>query len=229
VDVLARPPVQGRAGLLPSELAWSYRVGPPSTPQAPQAVERRLVVTDVRAPASLRLPALRAWSAPGPEDARLTVLRGAAATPVRVLEAMRDATEVQVHAHGIIDPGVADASVLVLSPTSDTGRFALTTGDLRGQRLRGRPVVVLAACYAAHTSAYIHENFGLPMAFIESGARAVLAATQEIPDAEAAAFFDPVLARIRSGASAAEALRDERQSWLRHRGSTWVQQVLLFE
>ncbi|WP_164020946.1 CHAT domain-containing protein [Pyxidicoccus trucidator] len=227
VHVLARPPVQGRAGLLPPELAWSYRVGPPSVPRAPKQ-ERRLVVTDVLAPASLRLPALRAWSTTGPDEA-FTVLRGAAATPVRVLEAMRDATEVQVHAHGIIDPGVADASVLVLSPTSDTGRFALTTRDLRGQRLRGRPVVVLAACYAAHTSAYIHENLGLPLAFIESGARAVLAATQEIPDAEASAFFELVLARIRSGAPAAEALRDERQDWLRRHGSTWVRQVLLFE
>ncbi|QSQ24167.1 CHAT domain-containing protein [Pyxidicoccus parkwayensis] len=229
VDVLARPPVQGRAGLLPPELAWSYRVGPAAAPQAPQVRERRLVVTDVRAPASLRLPALRPWSTTTPEDPNVTVLRGAAATPVRVLEAMRDATEVQVHAHGIIDPGVADASVLVLSPMSDTGRFALTTGDLREQRLRGHPVVVLAACYAAHTSAYTYENFGLPLAFIESGARAVLAATEEIPDAEAAAFFDPVLARIRAGTHAAVALRDERQSWLQHHGSTWVRQVLLFE
>ena len=229
VDVLARPPVQGRAGLLPPDLAWSYRVGPPAQAGPPAKEERRLVVTDVLAPTSLRLPVLRSWSATGLDAPGLTVLRGAAATPSRVLEAMRDATEVQVHAHGIIDPGVADASVLVLSPTADTGHFALTTGDLRGQRLRGRPVVLLAACYAAHTSAYIHENFGLPLAFIESGARAVLAATQEIPDAEATAFFEPVLARIRSGVPAAVALRDERQDWLRHHGSTWVQQVLLFE
>ncbi|MCP3140256.1 CHAT domain-containing protein [Pyxidicoccus xibeiensis] len=230
VDVLARPPVQGQAGLLPAELAWSYRVGPPSTSRvAPEAAERRLVVTDVLAPASLRLPALRGWTATPPLAEGLTVLRGTAATPPRVLEAMRDATEVQIHAHGIIDPGVADASVLVLSPTADTGRFALTLGDLRGQRLQGHPVVLLAACYAAHTTAYIHENLGLPLAFIESGARAVLAATQEIPDAEAAAFFEPVLARIRRGEPAALALRNERQDWLQRRGSTWVQQVLLFE
>ncbi|MFP2931175.1 CHAT domain-containing protein [Pyxidicoccus sp. 3LG] len=230
VDVLARPPVQGRAGLLPPELAWSYRVGSPSTSQPSGATARRLVVTDVLAPTSLRLPALRAWSATSPQDGEgLTVLRGTAATPTRVLEAMRDATEVQIHAHGIIDPGVADASVLVLSPAADTGRFALTTDDLRGQRLQGRPVVLLAACYAAHTSAYTYENFGLPLAFIESGARAVLAATQEIPDTEAAAFFEPVLARIRTGEPAAVALRNERQAWLQRHGSPWVQQVLLFE
>ncbi|NMO14170.1 CHAT domain-containing protein [Pyxidicoccus fallax] len=228
VAVLARPPVQGRADLLPSDLAWSYRLSPPAASEPPPAHERRLVVSDVLAPAKLRLPALRSWSASGQGEG-ITVLSGAAATPPRVLEAMREATEVQVHAHGIIDPGVADASVLVLSPAADTGRFALATSDLRGQRLRGRPVVLLAACYAAHTSAYIHENFGLPLAFIESGARAVLAATQEIPDAEATAFFEPVLSRIRSGVPAAVALRDERQDWLRRHGSTWVRQVLLFE
>ncbi|NOJ80507.1 CHAT domain-containing protein [Myxococcus xanthus] len=229
VDVLARPPVQGRAGLLPPDIAWSYRVsGLPVSPPS-QAKIQRLIVTDVLAPASLHLPTLRAWDPASDTGEDLTLLRGAAATPPRVLAAMREATEVQVHAHGIIDPSVADASVLVLSPEAPGGRFALTTGDLKGQRLRGRPVVLLAACYAGHTSAYLHENFGLPLAFIESGARAVLAATQEIPDDEAHAFFEPVLARIRDGIPAAVALRDERQAWLRRHASAWVQQVLLFE
>lgn len=229
VDVLARPPVQGRAGLLPSDIAWSYRVGGLNGTPPSQAKAQRLIVTDVLSPAALHLPALRAWNPASDTGEGLTLLRGAEATPPRVLAAMRDATEVQVHAHGIIDPSVADASVLVLSPEASGGRFALTTGDLKGQRLRGRPVVLLAACYAGHTSAYLHENFGLPLAFIESGARAVLAATQEIPDDEAHAFFEPVLARIREGVPAAIALRDERQAWLRRHASAWVQQVLLFE
>ncbi|GHG62890.1 CHAT domain-containing protein [Comamonas sp. JC664] len=229
VVVLARPPVQGRAGLLPADMAWSYRMGPPSAAPAPGVAPRRLVVTDVQSPASLNLPTLRAWSESGADPQGVTLLRGAEATPPRVLRAMRDATEVQVHAHGIIDPSVADASVLVLSPEASSGRFALSTGDLKGQRLHGHPVVLLAACYAGHTSAYVHENFGLPLAFIESGARAVLAATQEIPDAEANAFFEPVLARIREGVPAAVALRDERQAWLKRHASAWVHQVLLFE
>ncbi|HZI15047.1 MAG TPA: CHAT domain-containing protein [Myxococcus sp.] len=229
VDVLARPPVQGRAGLLPADLAWSYRTGAPPQPQEQARAPKRLVVADVLAPRSLKLPALRAWSPPTPAEGVLTVLRGASATPARVLESLGDATEVQIHAHGIIDPAVADASVLVLSPAGDTGRFALTTEDLQGQRLQGHPVVLLAACHAAHTTAYFHENLGLPLAFVQAGARAVLAATQEIPDAEAADFFEPVLSRIRAGEPAARVLRDERQAWLRRHGSTWVQQVLLFE
>ena len=70
---------------------------------------------------------------------------------------------------------------------------------------------------------------GLLVYDLRDPAQPVLAATQEIPDTEAAAFFEPVLARIRTGEPAAVALRNERQSWLQRHGSTWVQQVLLFE
>ncbi|WP_342375477.1 CHAT domain-containing protein [Myxococcus stipitatus] len=228
VNVLARPPVLGKPGLLPSDIAWAYQVGP-SLEETQGAPGPRLVVADVNAPSELRLPALRAWS-PGKEDgAGLTLLKGASATPSQVLRAMRDAAEVQIHAHGVVDPNVVDGSLLVLSPEEQGGRYALTAGDLQGHPLQGRPVVLLAACHAAHSKAYFHETFGLPVAFVESGARAVLAATQEIPDAEASDFFEPVLARIREGLPAARVLRDARQDWLRSRGSPWVRQVLLFE
>lgn len=228
VDVLARPPVQGQAGLLPPDLAWTYRVGVihPGTEALP---ERRLVVADVVPPAELHLPRLRPWSAPGVTSGGQTVLSGTKATPSRVLTALRDATEVQIHAHGVIAPQEADGSMLVLSPEADSGRFALTASDLQGQRLQGRPVVLLAACHAAYSKEYFHETFGLPVSFIEAGARAVLAATQEIPDSEVSAFFEPVLARIREGTPAALVLRDARQAWLRNQGGTWVRQVLLFE
>ncbi|NTX12418.1 CHAT domain-containing protein [Myxococcus sp. CA056] len=228
VDVLARPPVLGKPGLLPPDLAWTYRVAPPPPASSPHA-QRRLVVADVNAPAELRLPSLRAWSPPAAEDSSLSTLKGASATPTQVLLAMHEATEVQIHAHGVVDPHVADGSLLVLSPEEQGGRYALTAADVQGQRLLGRPVVLLAACHAAHSTTYFHETFGLPVAFVEAGARAVLAATQEIPDTEASAFFEPVLERIRAGIPAALVLRDARQDWLRSRGSAWVRQVLLFE
>ncbi|GEN11062.1 Putative zinc-finger [Myxococcus fulvus] len=228
VDVLARPPVLGKPDLLPPDIAWAYRVGPTPAEVTGQP-SRRLVVADVHAPAELRLPSLRAWRPSRDEDATLATLRGASATPSHVLQAMREATEVQIHAHGVVDPSAADGSLLVLSPEAQGGRYALTASDLHGEKLQGRPVVLLAACHAAHSKAYFHETFGLPVAFVESGARAVLAATQEIPDAEASDFFEPVLARIREGLPAARVLRDARQDWLRSRGSAWVRQVLLFE
>ncbi|MCP3098889.1 CHAT domain-containing protein [Myxococcus sp. K15C18031901] len=228
VDVLARPPVLGQAGLLAPDIAWTYRVSPHAEPGSPRP-ERRLVVADVNTPVALRLPSLRAWRGADTEASQVSTLKGAAATPTHVLEAMRDATEVQIHAHGVIDPSVADGSLLVLSPEEEDGNYALTATAVQAQRLAGHPVVLLAACHAAHSARYFHETFGLPVAFVDAGARAVLAATQEIPDAEASEFFEPVLARIRAGLPAALALRDARQDWLRRPGGTWVSQVLLFE
>ncbi|MCY1021038.1 CHAT domain-containing protein [Pyxidicoccus sp. MSG2] len=228
VDVLARPPVQGQAGLLPPEIAWTYRVGGFRAHEATSPA-RRLVVADVVPPPEMHLPALRTWSPLESETGDITLLKGISATPSHVLEALRDTTEVQIHAHGIIAPDEADGSMLVLSPEAESGRFALTASDLQGQQLQGRPVVLLAACHAAYSQEYFHETFGLPVAFIEAGARAVLAATQEIPDSEVSAFFEPVLARIREGVPAALVLRDARQDWLRGHGGTWVRQVLLFQ
>ncbi|HLL81148.1 MAG TPA: tetratricopeptide repeat protein, partial [Longimicrobium sp.] len=63
VEVLARNGIHGRPGLLPPELAWSYRTArdPAARPNTPP---RQLVVSDVEAPASLNLPRLKAWDAP---------------------------------------------------------------------------------------------------------------------------------------------------------------------
>ncbi|MDY7233155.1 CHAT domain-containing protein [Hyalangium rubrum] len=225
VDVLARPPLHGRAGLLPDALAWRYLT--PSTARAVPgaAPARHVVVKDVEAPAALELPRLGAWR---PVGEGITVLSGADATPGRVLEAMTRATEIEIHAHGLINPTLSDASLLVLSPDAG-GRYALTAGEVRAHRLEGAPLVTLAACRAAHTAQRIHEPFSLPAAFLEAGARTVLAATVDIPDAEAGPFFVAVQERIRAGQRAAVALRDVRQEWLRRDAESWARSVLVFE
>jgi hypothetical protein len=225
VSVLARPPLHGRAGLLPDDVAWRYLTPRASTPVPAAVPARRLVVKDVEAPPALELPRLGAWE---PAGEGFTVLSGAEATPGRVLEAMTLATEIEVHAHGLINPTLSDASLLVLSPDA-SGRYALTAGEVRTHRLQGHPLVTLAACRAAHTARQVHEPFSLPVAFLEAGARAVLAATVDIPDAEAGPFFVAVQDRIRSGQSAATALRDVRLEWLRADPESWVRAVLVFE
>ena len=141
---------------------------------------------------------------------------------------LADATEIEVHAHGFVDLAQSDASMIALSPDPD-GRWGLTAGDVRAQRLRGHPVVVLGACRAAHTVGYLHEAWSLPVAFVRAGARAVLASSSEIPDADAGAFFDAVLARVRAGAPVAVALRDERMLRLARDPESWVRDVIDFE
>jgi hypothetical protein len=229
VEVLARPPLHGRAGLLPLELAWSYltRSSPPRASRVGPAVH--LVVSDVDAelPSELSLKRLNAWTPVfGPDEQRVT-LSGAEATPSRVLSAMRDATEIDLVAHGIVD-GYSNTSYLLLAPEQDGPE--LSVPRVRSASLRGAPFVVLAACHAAHTAYSFDTPFSLPASFIEAGARGVLAATVEIPDLEAGTFFNAVRERIRSGTAPALALRDERVQWLRAgRGTAWLDSVLLFD
>lgn len=232
VDVFAWTPLFGRTDLLPPEMAWSFRLGR-AQGQAPGPAptsSRRLVVAGVEAPSLLQLPRLPSWTPeaePGatPPD----VLTGADATPSRVLARMADATEIEIHAHGITDPSISGASLVVLSPEVN-GRYALTADVVREQRLTGAPTVFLAACSAGRTSSLQStEPFSLPAAFIDSGARAVLASTVDIPDA-AGRFFDGVRRSIHAGRPAAVALRDERQAWLaRDARAVWTRSVLLVE
>jgi predicted RNase H-like HicB family nuclease len=225
VEAVARPPVQGLPGLLPPDLAWSYRTAAERR-VAPAAAQRRVLVTGVEPPAALGLAHLAPWqSASRPE----VVLEGPSATPSRVLAELIDATFVEIHAHGIANGADSDASLVMLSPEPD-GRYALTAGAICRQPLRGHPVVILAACHAAVAATYRHEASSLPAAFIAAGARAVIASTDTVSDSEAGAFFDDLNARIQQGASPAVALRDARVAWQTvHPAAAWVSSLLVFQ
>ncbi|MDC0671363.1 CHAT domain-containing protein [Nannocystis radixulma] len=227
VAVFARPPLAGRAGLLPPEIAWSYRVGHEhlrTDVKGHVQKDMRLVVADAATPAVLGLPRLSPWT--GASDAATRLLTGPDATPSRVLQALPDAAEIEFHVHGLVDLGVSDASFLALTPDVD-GRHALTAGQIRGLALVGRPLVILGACHAGQVAPYLHEAWSLPVAFLEAGAQAVIASPAPVQDREAGPFFDAVRARIRSGASPAVAVRDERVQ--RSGGADWAAHVLVFE
>jgi hypothetical protein len=232
IDVLARPPVQGLAELLPAEVAWSYHLdetapepqaGIATAPGAPRS--RRVVIANAQPPAALGLAPLLPWRSTEAPDLRL---EGAQATPSRALAALAGATFVEIHSHGVMDASGADASFLTLSPDSD-GRYALTAAAIRRQPLRGHPVVILAACHAASTATYRHEAWSLPAALLAAGARAVIASTDIIDDDAAGALFDDVRGRIERGASPATALRDARLAVLaRAPGAAWLRGLMVF-
>jgi hypothetical protein len=235
IAVYAPPPIHGLPRLLPSELAWSYRMGRPAVPAAPPPAApaptpRRLIVSDVEPPPALDLPRLSPFAG---RAADAVWLFGPTATPGRVLGELATATEVEVHAHGLVDLGRSDASMLVLSPDPD-GRYALSAGEIRRLHLGGHPVVILGACRAAQVAPWLHQPWSLPMAFVEAGARAVVASPAPIQDAQAGPFFQAVLERIRRGQPPAAALRDERQrvhpaGAARAPDGTWMDDLLVFE
>jgi hypothetical protein len=229
VSVLARPPLQGRTGILPPEIAWSYG-GRLSEKAAPAARAKRMIVSDAEPPMSLGLPRLGGWSAGAmPAASGETVeLRGPLATPSRVLAEMANATEIEVNAHGLVDLAFSDASLIALSPDAD-GAWALSAVAVRNHPLSGRPLVLLGACRAAVGAPLLYAPWSLPAAFLEAGARAVLASRDDIPDSQVRPFFDAVLAGIRAGQSERLALRDARLAFRTKPGGAWVDSVLLFE
>ncbi|NOJ92582.1 CHAT domain-containing protein [Corallococcus coralloides] len=227
VRVLAEPILLGRPGLLPADRAWSYLAPGGHRVEAPAVapVPKRLVVSDVEPPATLGLPRLMPWKGlTGQGDVHL---RGRAATPEAVLAELEDATEVELHTHGLAGT-VSDAAFLALSPDA-AGRYALTAEELEGHTLRGSPVVMLAACDANVGAWRYHAVSSLPSALIQAGARAVVAPSTEVPDVEAGAFFQALVESLRRGTPPAQALRDTRARWLKRGSAPWVQDLVAFE
>jgi cellulose synthase operon protein C len=227
VDVLARPPLHGRAELLPPGLAWSYLTRTAAPVGAGTGAKIHLVVSDVELPSDAPFERLGPWPLAFGTDERQVILSGVRATPSNVLEEMRHATEIDLATHGVINDR-SNTSYLLLA--AEKSGSELGAPRVRSTLLRGAPFVVLAACHAAHTTYALHEPLSLPAAFIEAGARGVLAATEEILYPDAAVFFNAVRERMRSGVPPAIALREERMQWLRKgKEAEWVNSVLLFE
>ncbi|MFP2907519.1 cytochrome P450 [Pyxidicoccus sp. 3LFB2] len=219
-----------RGDILGMLLAAKYEDGAPLEDAVLRDELMTLVVTGYETTATAIAWALHWLHVSPPALARLREeLRGARATPSQLLADMEDASEVELHAHGMFSSAVSDASLVVLAPDLD-GRYALTADRVRKARLARAPMVLLATCSAARTAPYLHEPFSLPVAFIEAGASVVLASTTDIPDT-AGAFFEEVRELIRGRARPSAALRDARARWLKEHpdDARWLAHVLLFE
>jgi hypothetical protein len=209
---------------LPDGLVWAYRVGAKPTAPVPLGGSR-LLVRNVLPPSDLQLPSLGVRAVP--VDERWTVLEGAEATPARVLAGLKAADVVDFEVHGIVDAQVPDGALLVLSEDTDRG-YALSATELQAVHLERRPVVLLGACRAATSSRVRAEPWNLPRTLVRSGARAVYASLQDLPDHEVGEFFRKLTARLDSGEPPAVALRDERVAWIKA-GKTWVRDIVLFD
>lgn len=228
IDVLALPPLYGLPNLLPPELAWSYRTRGARNVVPASGPVKVVSIANPEPPRDVGFAPLMTAALTPIAGATHVDLRGAEATPSAVLSRLSGADAIEIHAHGYINVGESEASLIALSP-EPSGRFTLTAQDLSSVALPRAPIVVLAVCHAAYSAPYRHESWGLPLAFLRSGARAVLASRETISDRDAAAFFRAVEARILAGSDAAVALRDERKRMLAIDPESWAAGVLLFD
>jgi cellulose synthase operon protein C len=206
IAVVARPPLHGRADILPVALPWWFAGDAPAHPRGTPA--RSVEVANPRAP-DLSLPPLGAVA---PSATKFDVsLTGAAATPSRVLAALADATYVELHVHGVAATASDATAFLALSPDAD-GTFALRADALRAAKLAKSPIVVLAACRAATVAPMFRARWSLPDAFLGAGAHAVVAVDVPIPDASARRVFDELHRRVDAGEAIEAAVAAIRRS-----------------
>ena len=218
VAVVARPPLHGRSDLLPRALPWWFAGD--AAPRATGTTTAHSVVVSDAQPPDPSLPPVGVGTPAQPFDVRIT---GTAATPSKVLMALRDATYVELDVHGVSVASQPEAAYLALSPEAD-GSYALRADAVATTRLRASPVVVLAACRAASVAPYLRQRWSLPDAFVTAGAHAVVAVDVPIPDADARRVFDELHRRIAAGESVAAAV-----AALRAKSSAdWVEHLMVF-
>ncbi|WP_224365668.1 CHAT domain-containing protein [Hyalangium versicolor] len=234
IEVITRPPLYDRRNVLPPEMAWSYHMRA-VTLQPDSGPGQHLIVSDVKYQQveGQKREQLRWTPASGVGQKRI-FLQGWDATPTRVLQAMVDATEIDLVTHG--DKAQAsNSSFLVLAP-EPTGEDRLTVARLRQMaNLKRAPFVVIAACEGGHTSPISHEAVSIPAMLLRKGARGVLAATVVLNDTAVNTVVNAVREEMYQGKPPAIALRDVRQRWLaEHKDpeaseDKWIDHILLFE
>ncbi len=220
IQVFARPPLHGRADLLPRELPWFF-VGDVSHASVRPLHAHTVEVVDAHPPASVgttTLPAMRA------RDGFDVSLAGDAATPAATLAALASATYVELHVHGIVAPSDDGAAFLALSPDAH-GEFALRGDAVRKVKLAGAPTVVLAACRASTVAPYLSRRWSLPDAFVAAGASAVIAVDRPIDDATARTVFDELRRRALANEPIERAVAAIRATAT----APWAQRLMVFE
>jgi CHAT domain-containing protein len=118
---------------------------------------------------------------------------------VRVLRAAGEGADViHVAAHAVANPEYPELSSLFLRKDGRTAR--LLAGDFDGLRLSASRVVVIASCSTGTGTVRKGEgSLSIARWFLAAGAPAVIAATDDIPDAEATPFFVDVHRRVAAG------------------------------
>ncbi|MEU9165451.1 CHAT domain-containing protein [Streptomyces sp. NPDC048424] len=116
---------------------------------------------------------------------------GAAATPRRFLEALSGARYVHVAAHGSHNEWAPWHQCLFLSPDPERGDDGrVHAHDVLRTDLRGVELVTMSACESALGRFDINDNLhGLPAAFLQAGAAAIVGCLWPVAPDVATAFF----------------------------------------
>lgn len=150
--------------------------------------------------------------------AQTNVIPGETATPNAYFAARPENYRfIDFVTHGTAAPLNPLDSAIVLSPDKDKS-YKLYAHDIIKRPIHAE-IVTVSACYGAGGRTYSGEGLvGLAWAFMRAGAHHVVAALWEAEDAVTPALMDDFYSSLKSGKSAADALRDAKLKML-HSGS----------
>ena len=147
-----------------------------------------------------------------------TVLTGSAATPAAFRASQPERFSI-IHfaAHATANHASPLDSSVVLSPHG--GGYLLSARDVLGHALRA-DLVTISACRSAGATVYGGEGMvGFVWAFLQTGARSVIAGLWDVSDRSTSRLMDTLYARLYAGEAPANALRQAKRELIRAGGT----------
>ena len=147
-----------------------------------------------------------------------TVLTGSAATPAAFSASQPERFSI-IHfaAHATANHASPLDSSVVLSPHG--GGYLLSARDVLGHALRA-DLVTISACRSAGAAVYGGEGMvGFVWAFLQTGARSVIAGLWDVSDRSTSRLMDTLYARLHAGDAPATALRQAKRDLIRAEGT----------
>jgi len=148
------------------------------------------------------------------------VRMGAAATPAALHAALPSAGILHLATYGVLNKHNPLFSFIELAPSGhDDGR--LEVNEVFGMRLSGQ-LVILSACQTALASGALADVppgddwVGLVQAFLQAGARSVLASLWPVEDRATGELMEQFHRKLAAGASPVAALADAQRSLIRN-------------
>lgn len=131
------------------------------------------------------------------------------------LELAGETDVVHFAGHARTDVDVPARSGLVFEDATGAATD-LTAKTIAGSRLRRHPLIVLAACSTGRGKLRRNEGIdSLAAAFLQAGARGVVATLWDVEDRSSAALFDAFHEHLRAGERPVDALRNAQRTLLR--------------
>lgn len=142
------------------------------------------------------------------------MLSGPEIDPEGFLKSAGEVTVVHFAGHGKTDVRHPSRSALLFESAAGPPA-SLTAATIARTRLHSHPLVVLAACSTARGRVFRNEGIdGLPSAFLQAGARGVVATLWDIDDGASARLFRALHRELRKGGRPADALREAQLEFL---------------